>query len=161
MTPSVGSRMLRWEPGSPRSVRLRGGEASGSRLSHPPFCSGVEHQPAETRPVPQGPGRAPPQLPLSSPHSQPLQFLLMLPVHSATSSFTLGGWHPSSCEDGSDTVAWSQLQGGEPALWPHVCVLFAEYVSWKSWGSYPLAGRASGARLSPSIRLSSSPTRRI
>lgn len=41
-----------------------------------------------------------------------------------------------------------------------MCVLFAESVSWKSWGSCPLAGRASGARLSPSIRLSSSPTRR-
>jgi hypothetical protein len=82
---------------------------------------------------------------------------------SFSACFLRAQWSlPSSCEDGSGTAGLVLTAGrwASPVAWC-VCVLLAGYVSWKSWGSCPLAGRASGARLSPSIRLSSSPTRRI
>lgn len=50
------------------------------------------------------------------------------------------------------------LGGADPG--PDACVLLAECVNWRSWGSCLPAGRASGARSSLSTRPSSSRTRR-
>lgn len=104
----------------------------------------------------------------------PVMFLHVLLLDSVISPsiLCLAAWLPldwqCNCWPGPQTAPLLLLycsrcssRGGESALWPDVCVLFTEYVSWKSWGSCPLAGRASGGKLSPSIRQSSSPTRKI